>query len=159
MIIGSGNIAKALNDREGAVFFASGVSNSRCTDVTEFIREIDLMDGLVTDKCVFYFSTISKYYTESAYTLHKGFMEMLCKIKFKNYNIIRIGNIDFDTNPNTFVNALRAKKAKGEPYELFDEYRYMISKEELLLLTDNLPLTGKNEINVFGRMVKPKDLI
>jgi hypothetical protein len=64
-----------------------------------------------------------------------------------------------DKNPNTFINALRAKKAKGEPFEILDEYRWMINKEELLLLTNNLPLIGQNEINVFGRMAKVKDLI
>lgn len=158
-IVGSGDIAKVLNDREGAIFFASGVSDSRCNDDARFIREIELLDSQFSGKCLFYFSTISIYYTKSPYTIHKEFMETLIKIKFPNHNIIRIGNIDFGTNPNTFLNALRAKKAKGEPFELFDEYRYLISKEELLLLTDNLPLTGRNEINVFGRMAKVKDLI
>jgi len=160
MIIGNGDIAKVLNDREGAIFFASGVSNSSEINQDEFDREFNL---LLHDKrwlsTVFYFSTISIYYTDTPYTRHKKAMEQLVRSMWDNYNIIRIGNIDWGTNPNTFLNALRAKKAKGEPFELFDEYRYMISKEELLLLTDNLPLTGKNEINVFGRMAKPKDLI
>ena len=35
----------------------------------------------------------------------------------------------------------------------------MIDKEQLVLLTNNLPLTGKNTISVFGRMAKVKDLI
>lgn len=78
---------------------------------------------------------------------------------FKNYNIIRIGNIDWGINPNTFLNKLRAKKEAGEKLDVFDEYRYMISKEQLLMLTDNLPLIGQNEINVFGTMAKVKDLI
>jgi hypothetical protein len=161
-IIGSGDIAKVLNDREGAIFFASGVSNSSETNRSEFDREFSLLmnqDYGSWAKCLFYFSTISIYYKDSPYIRHKKEMEEVIRAIFPNYNIIRIGNIDWGTNPNTFLNALRAKKAKGEPFELFDEYRYMISKEELLLLTDNLPLTGMNEINVFGRMIKPKDLI
>jgi len=35
----------------------------------------------------------------------------------------------------------------------------MIDKEQLVLLTDNLPLTGQNQISVFGQMAKVKDLL
>ena len=86
-------------------------------------------------------------------------MENIIRSNWNNYNIIRLGNIDFGTNPNTFINFLKAKKAAGEPYELLDEWRYLISQDELILLTQNLPLTGQNEINVFSKMVKPKDII
>lgn len=163
-IIGGGDLAKVLNDRDKVRFFASGVSDSGCNDVKQFLKEREFLlwhiyRSIVENECIFYFSTISIYYKESPYVEHKKEMEETIRTKCRDYNIIRIGNIDWGTNPNTFLNALRAKKAKGEPFELYDEYRYMISKEELLLLTDNLPLTGKNEINVFGRMAKVKDLI
>lgn len=154
MILGSGNIAKVLNDREGAIFFASGISNSSFAEDFECAREWSLLRSQPKDKCLFYFSTISIAYKESPYTVHKLTMEKLVKANWENYNIIRIGNIDWDDNPNTFLNALRAKKAKGEPFEVYNEYRFMINKEQLLLLTDNLPLIGKNEINAFGRMGK-----
>ena len=158
MIVGSGDIAKVLNDREGAIFFASGVSDSSCTDDGQFYREICLLEQFMGDKrSLFYFSTFTK--KDKPYFQHKQDMELLVKEWFNNYNIIRIGNIDWGTNPKTFLNAIKAKKAKGEPFEIFDEVKYMISKNELLLLTDNLPLTGKNEINVFGRMAFVKDLI
>jgi len=86
-------------------------------------------------------------------------MEQLIRSNFNNYNIIRLGNLSWDSNPNTFINALKGKIARYEPVEFIDEFRFMINKEELLLLTDNLPLIGQNEINVFGKMAKPKDLI
>ena len=35
----------------------------------------------------------------------------------------------------------------------------MIDKEQLVLLTNNLPLIGQNQISVFGRMAKVKELI
>jgi UDP-2-acetamido-2,6-beta-L-arabino-hexul-4-ose reductase len=159
MIIGNGDIASILKDREGALFFASGVSNSSCFSLAEFNRERELLLQQPVDLCVFYFSTISIYTTQRAYTVHKIAMEKLIKERFENYNIIRIGNIDFGNNPNTFLNNLRSKKLNGEPIEIRDEYKYMISKEQLLLLTDNLPLKGKNEINVFGTMKKVIDLI
>lgn len=86
-------------------------------------------------------------------------MEQLIKETCHNYNIIRIGNISWGSNPNTFINYIRNKKAKGEPVEIRDEWKYLISKEQLLLLTDNLPLTGKNEISVFGECKKVIDCL
>jgi hypothetical protein len=43
MIVGNGNIAKILNDREGAIFFASGVSDSETIERNEFLREKQLL--------------------------------------------------------------------------------------------------------------------
>lgn len=159
MIVGNGNIARILNDREGAIFFASGVSNSGETDHKAFEREYLLLLDQPRDKCLFYFSSIQLFEKETPYFTHKMIMETMVDDIWENYNIIRIGNIDFDTNPNTFINFLRNKIAKGEPVEIKDEYRYMISKEDLRLLTDNLPLKGKNVINAFSRRGKVKDLI
>jgi hypothetical protein len=162
MIIGNGNIASILEDRLDVIFFASGISNSSAQEGDPgFRREIELMSEVINTGrgCLFYFSTISIFYKTSPYTNHKKKMEQIIRSNFNNYNIIRIGNLTWDKNPNTFINALRAKKAKGEPFEILDEYRWMINKEELLLLTNNLPLIGQNEINVFGRMAKVKDLI
>jgi hypothetical protein len=86
-------------------------------------------------------------------------MELLIKSNWNNYNIIRVGNLLWDDNPNTFINYLRGRKDRGEPYEVLDEYRYVMDKDHLRLITDNLPLKGQNEINIFGRMAKVKDLI
>lgn len=159
MIIGAGDIANILNDREGALFFASGVSNSSEFEDVQFKRERDLLMIQPKDVCIFYFSSISIFLKETPYTLHKRKMERLIKSNWNNHNIIRLGNISWGTNPNTFLNYLRRKKNNGEEYHVSDEYRYMIDKEQLLLLTDNLPLIGQNEINVFGKMALVKDLI
>jgi hypothetical protein len=40
MIVGRGDIASVLNDREGVTFFVSGVSNSNETRDSEFMREM-----------------------------------------------------------------------------------------------------------------------
>lgn len=161
MIIGNGDIASILNDREGAIFFASGVSNSRCESTNAFRREFDLLMSLKEEKrSLFYFSSIGLFFTPlSSYLWHKRTMEHTVRTCFQNYNIIRIGNINWGTNPNTFINFIKLKREKGEPVEIRDEWKYMISKEQLLLLTDNLPLTGKNEISVFGECKKVKDLV
>ena len=77
----------------------------------------------------------------------------------KYYNIIRIGNITWGKNPNTFLNYIKNKIKNNESFFISDEYKYMVDKEQLLLLTDNLPLNSQNQISIFGRMVKVKDLI
>jgi hypothetical protein len=161
MIVGRGDIASVLNDRHGAIFFAAGVSKSTETKKTEFQREIELLDKQDKTKCLFYFSTIvlDDINKNNEYHTHKRRMELLIKSNFENYNIIRIGNITWGSNPNTFINYIKNKIKNGEPVEIKDEYKYMIDKEQLVLLTDNLPLIGQNQISVFGRMAKVKELI
>ena len=159
MIIGHGDLASILQDREGALFFASGVSNSQETSKYQFEREIKLFTEQPTDLCIFYFSTLSIYLKQSYYTDHKKHMEQLIRDRYENFNIIRIGNITWGDNPNTFINYFRRMIAQNKPYKVVDEYRYLISTEEILLLTNNLPLTGRNEINVTGQIVKVQDVV
>jgi hypothetical protein len=163
MIVGRGDIASVLNDRDGATFFVSGVSNSNEIRDSEFMREMDLLDKQDRTKCLFYFSSISvddnEKVNSSKYLQHKLKMEMFIKSNFENYNIIRIGNITWGSNPNTFINYIKNKKNKGEPVEIKDEYKYVINKEQLLLLTDNLPLITQNTIGVFGKMAKVNEFI
>ena len=161
MIVGKGDIASILNDREGAIFFASGVSKSTETNESEFWREIQLLDSQDKSKCIFYFSSIAidDITKNSDYLAHKRKMELFIKSNFENYNIIRIGNITWGNNPNTFINYIKNKIKKGEPVEIKDEFKYLIDKEQLILLTDNLPLIGQSTISVFGRMAKVKELI
>ena len=161
MIVGRGDIASVLNDRDGAIFFVSGVSNSNETRESEFMREIELLDKQDKTKCIFYFSsiTLDDITKNSDYLAHKRKMELFIKSNFENYNIIRIGNITWGNNPNTFINYIKNKIKKGEPVEIKDEFKYLIDKEQLLLLTDNLPLTGQNTISVFGRMAKVAELV
>jgi hypothetical protein len=161
MIVGRGDIASVLNDREDAIFFVSGVSNSNETRESEFMREIELLDKQDKTKCLFYFSsiTVDDISKNSQYLEHKRKMELLIKSNFENYNIIRIGNITWGSNPNTFINYIKNKKSKGESVEIKDEYKYVIDKEQLVLLTDNLPTNGQNTICVFGRMAKVAELV
>ena len=161
MIVGRGDIASVLNDRDGAIFFVSGVSNSNESRESEFMREIELLDKQDKTKCIFYFSSIAldDVSKNSQYLQHKRNMELLVKSNFENYNIIRIGNITWGSNPNTFINYIKNKKSKGESVEIKDEYKYIIDKEQLVLLTDNLPLTGQNTICVFVRMAKVAELV
>jgi hypothetical protein len=163
MIIGKGSIASMLNDREGFVFFASGVSDSRLGCEENRWRHVDREKKLLfetieeannTESMFVYFGTISKFYDQSFYIDHKNKMTTMIKELAENYTILNIGNLWECTNPNTFINAY-----KREPYEPREEYKYMISKKQLNFITDNLPTTGKHEISIFGEMKLVKDCL
>lgn len=154
MIIGNGSIASLLNDRKWVLFYAAGASNSQHVSEEQVIREsITLGSAMgqaaVNDMMFVYFSSISIFTKDSDYTRHKKQMEDIIRRTAEMYTIIRIGNIWECTNPHTFINAYKTK-----PYEPRDEYRYMISKEQLNFITDNLPTTGKHEISIFGEALK-----
>lgn len=164
MIVGSGDIASALNNRIGFLFFAAGVSKSSETDEAEYERERDRLFKNIEIAnrqrlTLVYFSSISRFYSMTRYTIHKYEMEQLIKTYCEHYHIVRIGNISFGKNPNTFINYIRARKAEGKFVEVRDEFKYMIEKEELQFVVDNLPWGGKHEISVFGQMKKVKDVI
>lgn len=163
-IIGSGDIASALEDRQGFLFFAAGVSNSSETDESQYERERlrltrDIEIANIEGLHFVYFGSISRFYQMTRYSVHKIEMEQLVKQTAENYTIIRIGNISWGSNPNTFINYIRGKKAKGEFVQIRDEWKYMINKEQLRYVTDNIPWGGKNEISIFGTMKKVKDCV
>ena len=163
MIVGRGDIASILNDREGVIYFASGVSNSSEIKKSEFKRELDLLSMQDKTQCIFYFSSIAidnkEKFEVSKYLQHKKQMEDYIKNNFQNYNIIRIGNITWGSNPNTFLNYIKNKIKNDEAVYISDEYKFMIDKEQLLILTDNLPIIAQNQLSIFGKMVKVKDLL
>lgn len=154
MIIGSGSIANMLNDREGITFFAAGVGDSQCLNSNEYQKEISRFDSLSRKNMIVYFSSISIFTTDSMYTRHKKLMEEHVKDTCVNYAIIRLGNIWECSNPHTFINSYKSK-----PYQPRDDWKYMLSKDQLLFVTDNLPITGKHEISIFGEMKLVKDCI
>lgn len=72
MIIGHGDIASVLKDREGFIFFASGVSNSGETRESEYKREEDLLLKQNKNKHLVYFGSLSIFYNpHTRYTRHK----------------------------------------------------------------------------------------
>src|SRR6185503_19689526 len=125
-IIGNGDIASALIDRDDLIFFASGVSNSRCSDPAKFNREMDLLRTMPRHMHLVYFSTLSIYYNWNPYVAHKKRMEALVKDLFQSYTIVRIGNISWGTNPHTLLNYLKAHPEA----EIQKVYRHVIDKDE-----------------------------
>jgi hypothetical protein len=157
MILGSGDIAKVLTDRDGFTFFASGVSNSLETRESEFRREKDLLFDQDMDSRIVYFSTLSVFYKDSPYTRHKKRMEQFVKM-FPKWAIIRIGNIDWGTNPHTIINHFRLQKARGEKLDVRDESRYVVDREEFLHWIGLIP-DWNAEMNITGRKMTIKEIV
>lgn len=155
-IVGHGDIASVLKDREDRLYFASGVSNSLENRESEYYREIDLL----LHHCVFnsmkivYFSSLCVFYLDSRYSQHKLRMERLIKEHFPKYTIIRLGNITWGKNPHTLINYLKAHKDA----EIRDVYRYIIDRDEFLHWIDLVP-PWNCEMNAPGRRMRVKEIM
>jgi hypothetical protein len=154
MIIGNGDIASVLTDREDRLYFASGVSNSQETRESEYEREIALLMKQDKWRHIVYFSSLSIFYTDTRYAQHKRQMEKLVKKNFGHFTIIRIGNITWGVNPHTIINYMKAHRDA----EVKDVYRYIVTKEEFLHWVNLIP-EWSCEMNIPGRMMKVKDII
>ena len=86
-------------------------------------------------------------------------MEVLIKEKFKNYCIFRIGNIRWGDNPNTILNNLGYKIHHKQQFEIRDECRYLIDREEFRHWISMIPTKGKHEMNVTGQRYKVKEIV
>lgn len=93
-IIGNGDLASVLTDREDIIFFASGVSNSKEERPIEFEREMKLLLQQPRNKHLVYFSSLSIYYAKTEYARHKRIMEKTIRNHWESFTIIRLGNID-----------------------------------------------------------------
>lgn len=149
MTIGNGDIASVLPDRPDVLFFASGVSNSSCTDEKEYDRETILICHQDTDTHCVYFSSLCVYESETRYAQHKIAMEGYVKRLFKSYTIIRIGNIDWGKNPHTLINYLKAHPEA----EVKEVWRHIVSKEEFLYWIGKIRVGEREEMNVPGLRV------
>ena len=85
-------------------------------------------------------------------------MEDLIKINFKAHTIIRLGNITWGTNPNTFMNFFKNAIKNNEPFTVKDEYRYLIDKDEFMHWIGLIP-DFSTEMNITGRRVKIIDVV
>ena len=155
-IIGSGDIAKILKDIDlgNKVFFAAGVSNSSELRESEYQREIDLLFEQNKRKHIVYFGSLSVFYSNSRYSEHKKYMEKLIKSYFPKYTILRLGNIDFGSNPNTIINYLKNHREA----EIQDVYRYIVDKEELLHWIHLIP-EWSCEMNIPGKRMKVAEIV
>lgn len=165
MIIGRGIVSKCINDREGFTFFCAGVSNRE--PITDRQKQNELNRIWRTNKSTMfvYFSSLAifrkDYGNRSEYCDHKLNMENLVKRSFDNYCIVRIGNLvsEYDDNPNTIVNSFKQKLKNNEPIELENTYRYLVPQKEFTHWVDQIPVSGKWEFNITGRLMTPEEIL
>lgn len=158
MIVGNGNIAKVLTDRDDVLFFASGVSDSSCTDVTQFEREANLLCRMPKDLHLVYFSNLGVYRWDNAYIRHKKSMEKLVKNTFKSYSIVRVEVLEWARNKTTIHNYFRECIKNGTPITLQDTYRYLLSLDEFLYWIGLIRVGEQEEINITGRKLHVCDI-
>lgn len=159
MIIGRGNIASAINDRDDVTFFASGVSNSEEIRTSEFNREKDLLLSQDKERHLVYFSSLSIYYNSNEYNKHKKRMEQLVRDTFKSYTIVRVEVIAWGRNPTTIHNVFRQKLCAGNSIEIKDTTRYVLEKWEFQNWLKLIPVGEKNEMNIPGRSHEIIDIL
>ena len=154
-IIGNGDLASAIIDRPDVTFMASGVSNSRCTNVDEYHRENKLLFKQPKNVHLVYFSSLCIYYTDTMYANHKRATEQMIINRFNSYTIMRIGNIDWGKNPNTLINYLRS----NPDAKVQNTYRHIISLDEFKYWLNMIIVPGRDIMNVPGKMVFVPDLM
>ena len=149
MIIGNGllanNLAK-IDKNPNVVFFASGVSNSKCNDDYEFLREQRLLSNVIEenfDKKIVYFSTYSiadSSVSDYKYIHHKKEMEDLIKKKSNEYIIIRTSNIIGEIgNPNTIIRFLCQSILDNKEIEIWkNSYRNILDIDDLVTMVNEL---------------------
>lgn len=159
MIIGNGDIAKAIEDRKELLFFASGVSNSAELNPLQFLREKNLLLSQEKNRHIVYFSTLSQYYANSPYIQHKKDMESIIKSEFIKSTIIRFGNITWGNNPNTLLNSLMLKIKNNEPVEIQDTYRHIMTKKDFTFWLKHIPIDQSDIMNITGRMFHVNEIL
>lgn len=124
MVIGNGLLANAFKSYEedcNIIIFASGVSNSRETRISEFEREqTALMEAITHNptRLLIYFSTCSiedQSQSDSLYVKHKLSMESLVQTLCQKYYIFRLPQVvGISASPtiiNFFVDSIINNKA------------------------------------------------
>lgn len=158
MIVGNGNIAKVLKDRKDVIFFASGVSDSSCTDEAEFEREKDLLNKQDFKTHLVYFSNLGVYRWSNRYIEHKKEMERLVKQWFYSYTIVRVEVLEWARNPTTIHNYFRFCLENNKPITIQDTYRYVLSLDEFSYWMGLIPVGEKNEMNILGEKVHVSEI-
>lgn len=158
MILGDGDIAGVIKDREDRLYFASGVSNSQETRRTEYEREKKLLLAQDKHRHLVYFSSIAILYSDTLYAQHKRRMENLVKKRFRSHTIVRLGIITWGKNPHTIINFIKYCLKNNKKFEIKDVYRYVVDKDEFLHWLDLIP-DWACELTVSGRRMKVGQIV
>jgi nucleoside-diphosphate-sugar epimerase len=164
MIIGNGDIGTQLKTTlsipNDFLFFASGVSDSKCTDRLEFNREIELLKKhIYTDKHFVYFSSYSVFHKNSDYAAHKWRVEKLIESTRSNYTIARICNIGWGKNPNTMLNYFKAAIEDNRHYAVYDEARVITFQKDFNKAVSEIIITRPREYNIKGVRLSVNEIV
>lgn len=148
MIVGNGQLAKVFQGadlKENVCIFASGVSNSSCTDEKQFEREKNLLIDTLknnSDKKFVYFSSCALSaieYPKNDYYKHKANMEDIIKEHSNNYYIFRVPQLFGDLILHkTLINFIYKAIEHNHKFNIYDEaYRYVIEINDVQKLVEN----------------------
>ncbi|MGA4533300.1 hypothetical protein ACPA1H_23465 [Ectopseudomonas chengduensis] len=126
--------AFADHDAEAVCIFASGVSDSSCSDSSQFEREKNLLlETLLAnrDKKFIYFSSCAlsaPNYARNAYYEHKANMESLVVKNSEHFYIFRIPQLFGDLiHHKTIINYIYEAVRDGLNFNVYDDaHRYVI---------------------------------
>lgn len=149
MVLGNGLVAKGFRryeEDDRFLIFASGVSNSSNKEVSEFIRERELLESNIHEnqnKTLVYFGTCSVYdpiLNHSPYVIHKLNMEKLIRDNHAHYHIFRISNLAGNTpNPHTVLNFFIQHINSGELFYLWkNASRNIIDIDDAFAICDQI---------------------
>lgn len=141
MIIGNGQLANVFQDckYENIVIFASGVSDSGCTDVSAFGREKSLLLKTLEEyrntKFVYFSSCAlsARDYPKNEYYKHKEEMESIIRQQSKSYYIFRIPQLFGKLkNHKTLINFIYESILHDKQLNIYNNaYRYVIEIEDV----------------------------
>lgn len=154
MIVGRGVVAKSMQGLiTDATIFASGVSNSACTDPMYFLREKELILSQRRDRKFVYFSTcsLSDNSDINEYLRHKYDMELLISDNFDDWNVLRLPIVvGLGGNPTNFFNHISKRLRDGIPVSAqMSVLRYLLDADHILPMVSRvIETTNKEVVNV-----------
>jgi nucleoside-diphosphate-sugar epimerase len=140
MIIGNGLLASAFAsyaNYDDVIIFASGVSDSKETNESDFNREIELLKKVINDNQdlkIIYFSCVLADIIDNDYFNHKLNAEAIIKDNSNDYLIFRIPQIIGRTgNKNNLVNYFKNSIINGDEITIFNNtQRALIDIDDLV---------------------------
>ena len=86
-------------------------------------------------------------------------MEEIVSMFFSSYTLVRIGNITWGNNPNTIINYFKSCIVNNVPFEVKEEYRFLLSHKEFIYWMQKVRVGAVEEMNITGAMTWVPDLV
>ncbi len=160
MLIGKGDIANVLPYRGDLIYFAAGISDEDIgeDDITAFNREIAELEKLPKDRHLVYFSSLYIFKHTTPFTAYKRVMEKYVRKHFTSWTIVRLGNICWADNPNSFIKKFKEKLKRNSEIVIEEDYRYMLTQKEFLHWIEQIPSGQNYEMNITGKLMSMAEI-